>query len=124
MFSAAYGLKLAWSGECYQDGEPRGRDIALALIGTLYGIWLCYAAGGQMMLSSLLFAPGIAVYAWHKNSLGASKLFKPFEIIIAALLVLLAIITLVMIAQGGHPADCLNGRIVLINDNSVSKSAR
>ncbi|QWA13262.1 basic amino acid/polyamine antiporter [Sodalis ligni] len=100
VFSAAYGLKLAWRGESYQDGESRGGDIILALIGTLYGIWLCYAAGGQMMLSSLLFVPGIAVYAWHKSSLGAPLLFKPFEIVIAVLLVLLAILTLVMIAQG------------------------
>lgn len=100
LLSAAYGLKLALQGDCYQTGEGRSRDIALGLIGTLYGVWLCYAAGGQMMLSSLLFMPGIFVYWWHKKDIGAATIFKPFEMAIAALLVLLSVITLVMIYHG------------------------
>ncbi len=100
VFSAAYGLKLAWLGGNGPHEEGRARDIVLALIATLYGIWLCYAAGEQMMLSSLLFVPGIAVYAWHKNSIGASVLFKPFEMAIAGLVVILAVVTVVMITGG------------------------
>ncbi|MEA9391934.1 basic amino acid/polyamine antiporter [Acerihabitans sp. TG2] len=100
LLSAAYGLKLAWQGTGYRPDEHRGADILLGLVGTLYGLWLCYAAGGQMLLSSLLFVPGIVVYAWHKKSQGATRVFLRCETTLAALLVLVAVLTLGLIFTG------------------------
>lgn len=100
LFSAAYGLKLAITGESYQPGEKRTRDLILGLIGTLYGFWLCFAAGNQMLLTSLLFVPGLLVFLWHQKNQHAQRLMKGYEALIAVLLVIIAIITLYMIATG------------------------
>jgi arginine:ornithine antiporter/lysine permease len=100
LFSAAYGLKLAITGESYQPGETRTRDLILGLIGTVYGFWLCYAAGSQMLLTSLLFVPGLLVFLWHQKNQHAERLLKGYEALIAVLLVIVALITLYMIATG------------------------
>ncbi len=100
LFSAAYGLKLAITGENYRAEETRTRDLALGLIGTLYGFWLCYAAGSQMLLSSLLFVPGLLVFLWHKKTQRAERLLKGYEALIATFLVIIACITVYMIATG------------------------
>src|SRR5262245_37099701 len=66
VFSGAYALKLALTGESYRAGDKaRNRDILIGAVATLYGIWLVYAAGLEYLLMCMvLFAPGIAVYAW------------------------------------------------------------
>ncbi|KUE81525.1 basic amino acid/polyamine antiporter [Aeromonas schubertii] len=64
VFSGAYGLKLALSGQTY-EGQPhqRKRDMLLALIATGYGCWLVYAAGIEyLLLVALLYSPGIFIY--------------------------------------------------------------
>jgi arginine:ornithine antiporter/lysine permease len=50
VFSGAYGLKLALKGETYA-GQPhqRKRDLLLALVATVYGCWLVYAAGVEYL---------------------------------------------------------------------------
>jgi hypothetical protein len=64
VFSGAYALKLALTGETYGAGDPsRNRDIAFGALATVYGLWLVYAAGLQyLLMCAVLFAPGIAVY--------------------------------------------------------------
>lgn len=93
-------MKLAITGENYRAEETRTRDLALGLIGTLYGFWLCYAAGSQMLLSSLLFVPGLLVFLWHKKTQRAERLLKGYEALIATFLVIIACITVYMIATG------------------------
>lgn len=93
-------MKLAITGESYQPGETRTRDLILGLIGTVYGFWLCYAAGSQMLLTSLLFVPGLLVFLWHQKNQHAERLLKGYEALIAVLLVIVALITLYMIATG------------------------
>jgi arginine:ornithine antiporter / lysine permease len=64
LFSGLYALKLTWKGDTYAG--HRGlqlRDMAIAVVATLYCIWLLYAAGPKyMLLSALLYAPGSLIY--------------------------------------------------------------
>ena len=76
VFSGAYGLRLSASGVSY-DGQPlaRRRDMGIALIATLYGLWLVYAAGlHYLLLVTLLYAPGIGVYWLARRQHGARRL--------------------------------------------------
>jgi arginine:ornithine antiporter/lysine permease len=93
VFSGAYALKLALTGEGYVAGDrARTRQIIVGAIATLYGIWLVYAAGLQyLLMCAVLFAPGILVYAKARREQGAT-VFDGIEWIIAILLVALAVL--------------------------------
>ncbi len=83
VFSGAYALKLALTGESYEAGEGRGRDIFIGLVATVYGAWLIFAAGpNYLLMCALLYAPGILVYWWARNSRG-EKAFNATDAIIA-----------------------------------------
>ncbi|KEA50840.1 MULTISPECIES: arginine-ornithine antiporter [Mangrovibacter] len=99
LFSAAYGLKLALTGERYQENERRGGAIALGIIATVYGFWLCYAAGDSMLLSALLFAPGILVYIWQRR-IQNRLMFNNAEWWLVIAIVLAAAWTLLLVLQG------------------------
>jgi arginine:ornithine antiporter/lysine permease len=101
VFSGAYALKLAWSGETYSgDARGRRRDIAIGALATLYGIWLVYAAGLQyLLMCAILFAPGILVYRIARRERG-ERTFAGFEAAIAVALGLLALLALGLIATG------------------------
>jgi arginine:ornithine antiporter / lysine permease len=61
---AAYGLKLAWTGETYA-GDARGRaiDRLRGAIATLYAAGMIYAGGVQfLLLSTLLYVPGTLLF--------------------------------------------------------------
>jgi arginine:ornithine antiporter / lysine permease len=61
---AAYGLKLAWTGETYR-ADPRGRaiDWIRGAIATIYAAGMIYAGGTKfLLLSALLYAPGTALF--------------------------------------------------------------
>jgi len=93
VFSGAYALKLALSREAYAVGDKsRKRNMIIGAIATLYGIWLVYAAGLEYLLMCMvLFAPGIAVYAWARRERGA-RAFTSIEAAIAVAIVVLALL--------------------------------
>jgi arginine:ornithine antiporter / lysine permease len=83
VFSGAYALKIALTGESYDPAEGKGRDIFIGLVATFYGVWLIYAAGPKyLLMCALLYAPGILIYWWARNS-RAEKAFSAVEAIIA-----------------------------------------
>ncbi|HWL75706.1 MAG TPA: amino acid permease, partial [Burkholderiaceae bacterium] len=66
---AAYGLKLAWTGETYA-AEPRSRTIdwIRGAIATVYAIGMIYAGGAKfLLLSALLYAPGTALFVMARR---------------------------------------------------------
>ena len=91
VFSGAYALKLALTGETYGAADMnRNRDIIVGAVSTIYGIWLVYAAGLQYLLMCMvLFAPGILVYFKARQERGA-RAFTTLEAMIAAGIVILA----------------------------------
>lgn len=61
---ASYGWRLAWRGETY-DVRPqeRQRDLILAIIATVYMVFLLFAGGLKfVLLAAILYAPGSALY--------------------------------------------------------------
>jgi arginine:ornithine antiporter/lysine permease len=100
VLSGAYALKLAMTGDGYRAGEPRGRDLAVGAVATVYGLWLVYAAGlSYMLMCALLFAPGILVYAKARAERG-ERLFVRFEVVLAIVIVALALLAAWMMWTG------------------------
>jgi arginine:ornithine antiporter / lysine permease len=99
LFSALYGLSLAWRGE----GAPAARsasDTPVAALATLYCLWLLYAAGPKyLLLSALLYAPGAVLYVVAKQQ-RAQRPFTGREWLVLAFLVLLAVVAAVLLGSG------------------------
>ncbi len=102
LFSAAYGLKLAWTGEGASP-EPGGqtrRAVPIAALAAVYCLWLLYAAGLKyLLLSALLYAPGAAIYLLAKRQ-RAQRAFTGAEMLILAALLVLAAASAYLLASG------------------------
>ena len=91
LFSAGYGLSLTWQGKAKPIEQGRS-DLPVAALATVYCLWLLYAAGLKyLLLSSLLYAPGAALYLLAKRQLGKHAFTGKERVILAALLVLAAV---------------------------------
>jgi arginine:ornithine antiporter/lysine permease len=92
VFSGAYALKLALTGETYEANDRgRRRDMAVGAVATIYGIWLVYAAGlSYLLMCSILFVPGILVYLRARREAGAPA-FTSAEAIIAGVILALGL---------------------------------
>jgi arginine:ornithine antiporter/lysine permease len=102
LFVAAYGLKLARTGETYRPGErDRGRDRLRAGIATVYAFGMLYAGGPELlMLSALLYAPATILFVIARREQGKPVLsgveWLPFAVICAV-----AVGALYGLASGG-----------------------
>ena len=104
LFSAIYGLKLAWMGRADAGAaaaQPHAsRDISIAALAAIYCAWLLYAAGLKyLLLSALLYAPGAAIYLLAKSQ-RAERAFTGREQVILALLLLVAAASAYMLWAG------------------------
>ncbi|HXT80850.1 MAG TPA: arginine-ornithine antiporter [Acetobacteraceae bacterium] len=101
VFSGAYALKLALSGESYEHAaNGRNKDAIVGLVATVYGLWLVYAAGLQFLLmTAILFAPGILVYLVARREAQRSW-FTPVDGVIAAVIVALAVVSICLLTTG------------------------
>jgi arginine:ornithine antiporter/lysine permease len=103
LFSALYGLAVAWQGKGKQSsGSIKfGSGLTLiAAIAAIYCLWLFYAAGLKyLLLSALLYAPGALVYMVAKQQ-RAKRVFSTWEWVILAVLVVMALISAYLLATG------------------------
>lgn len=99
--SALYSFLLAQRGETYENqGNQRLKDWVIALVAVIYSAWLLYAAGIKyLLLSSLLYAPGILLYIKARKE-NRAPLFTTAEKGYMAFIVLAAIYALVQILTG------------------------
>jgi arginine:ornithine antiporter/lysine permease len=102
VFSGAYALKLALSGETYErGGGGRNRDIVVGGLATIYGVWLCYAAGPKyLLLTTILFAPATVIYMLARRERG-ERMFTAGELAIAALVTAAALYAIYELVTGG-----------------------
>lgn len=101
LFTGVHALRSAWTGTGY-DGDARGRtrDIAIAAFASLYCVWLLYAAGPKyLLLSALLYAPGLLVFAWARREQN-KPLFNATEGLVAAVVVIAAAVAAFMLSSG------------------------
>jgi len=70
---AAYGVKLARSGETYEDGAGRNKDLLIALLATAYAVLMVLAGGLKyLLLSAVIYAPGTLLYLKARHEQGAA----------------------------------------------------
>lgn len=101
VFSGAYALKLALSGETYEH-EPsrRNRDMLLGGLATLYGLWLCYAADLKyLLLATILFVPGSLLYMQARRE-HQERMFTATELVIALVLTAIALFAIYELMVG------------------------
>lgn len=97
-FTAFYQLKIS----ILEKKNVPGRiwNIIVGVVASAYAIWLVYAAGVEyLLLTVLVYAPGIIVFIWARKSHG-QKVFKPYELAIALALIVLAVISVYQLATG------------------------
>jgi arginine:ornithine antiporter/lysine permease len=89
LWSAAYALLLAVRGETYEnDGRDRTKDLLIGAIAVIYAVWLVYAGGTKyLLLSALLYAPGVILFAKAKRELGKPVFTNVEKLIFAAVIV-------------------------------------
>ena len=82
--------------------ESKAGALVSGLLGSVYAIWLIYAAGLQfVMLSTIAYAIGIPVFWWaQKENTPGAPAFNRREAIGAGLLLAVAVISTVLIANG------------------------
>ena len=92
LWSAAYAVLLCVRGETYERASRRRvKDLVVGAVALIYAMWLLYAAGPKyLLLSALLYAPGIVFFAKAKREQGET-LFKPWEKVIFAMVLLAAL---------------------------------
>jgi arginine:ornithine antiporter/lysine permease len=104
LFSAVFGLKLAWQGRRADAGTATeahpARDISITALAAVYCTWLLYAAGLKyLLLSALLYAPGAAVYLLAKRQ-RAERAFTGREKLLLAVLLLVAVASAYLLWAG------------------------
>lgn len=93
LWSAGYAFLLAVRGETYQnDAGQRLKDLLIGGIALIYAIWLLYAGGTKyLLLSALLYAPGVILFAKAKRESG-QPVFSTVEKLIFAAVVMGALV--------------------------------
>ena len=76
VFSAFYYLKLVIRGEGLEEGNHNKAGAwIIAIIGSVYGVWLLYASGVTYILAAtILYAPGTLMYLYNSCLLYTSIL--------------------------------------------------
>jgi arginine:ornithine antiporter/lysine permease len=98
---AAYGLKLAWTGETYAaDARGRRVDWMRSALATVYAAGMLYAGGAKfLLLSALLYAPGTVLFVLARREQG-NAVFSAIEWLAFAVTVIAAIAGLYGLASG------------------------
>ena len=98
---AAYGLKLAWTGETYAaDSRSRTVDWIRGVIATVYAAGMIYAGGAKfLLLSALLYAPGTALFIIARRE-QKKVTFTPVEWLLFGAILVAAAIALYSLAAG------------------------
>jgi arginine:ornithine antiporter/lysine permease len=89
LWSAAYALLLAVRGETYETAlAERRKDLFIGAIALIYAVWLLYAGGTKyLLLSALLYAPGVILFAMAKHELGKPIFTNVEKLIFAAVVI-------------------------------------
>ena len=102
VFSAFYYFKVVCKGEDKEiEGNSRFIPWLIAILGSVYGVWLLYASGLTYIFAmTILYAPGTIMYLYHRKKSGQKYFENTRDMIICILLVLLAVIAVVLTAKG------------------------
>lgn len=102
LLAAAYALKLAWTGETYED-DPAGRrkNAVFATLASAYAIFLFVAAGLEfLLLSCLIYAPAVVLFVIARVERKA-RVFTPPELVLCVVICAGAVFALYQLLTGG-----------------------
>ena len=102
VLSAFYYFKVVMNGEDKKfEGGKRFVPWLIAIGASVYGFWLLYASGTTyILIASLLYAPGTIMYIYNRHKRG-KKIFDGIgSVIVCVVLVVAAIISIVLTANG------------------------
>jgi arginine:ornithine antiporter / lysine permease len=100
LWSAAYQVKLAVTGETYADGRGRTRDLAIGGVALAYAVWLVYAGGWQYVLvAGLFYLVGTALFGWARKE-NQQPLFTAAEKVMVAVVAGLSVVAVIGLLQG------------------------
>nr|WSW65786.1 basic amino acid/polyamine antiporter [Streptomyces sp. NBC_00995] len=84
LLAAAFALKISLRPDPLAQRERTGRDLAVALLATLYTAFLLYAAGLRfVLLSFIVYAPATILFVMARRE-QSRRLFSPGELVICA----------------------------------------
>lgn len=84
-----------------QAGRRDSRLLLTGAVAALYSAWLVYAAGPlYLLLTTLVYAPGLVVHAWSRRARGLPMLAGNVERAVAGALLAAAALTVVLLANG------------------------
>lgn len=101
LFAAGYALKLVITRETYAD-NPRGygREMAVAILATVYTAFLLFAAGPKfILLSFVIYAPATILFVMARREQGR-RLFSLIELVILAISVIGAVAGIFALSTG------------------------
>lgn len=101
--SAFYYLQLVISGEAFEKDEKSSKLSVwlFVILGCLYSLWMIYGSGLEyILLGAILYAPGLLIYIYHRKSQNKPLFNKTYEMVIAAVIVVGAILLFTMVMNG------------------------
>jgi arginine:ornithine antiporter/lysine permease len=104
---AGYAFKLARTGETYthDDRRARTRELLVAVLAVLFSLFLLYVGGMRyLLLSSIIYAPGIVLYVIAKRERQEQVLGRG-ERAACAFLVAAAVVAVAGLATGRFSLD-------------------
>ncbi|NDV12053.1 arginine-ornithine antiporter [Crenobacter caeni] len=101
LLCSLYAWMITVRGDAYaSDAAAKGRDLLIAVVSSIYGVWLIYAAGPKyLFLSMVLYAPGLLFYIWARREQN-EKPFNTAEAVIAAIVLVLGLYAFYQLATG------------------------
>jgi arginine:ornithine antiporter/lysine permease len=101
LLAAAYAVKLVVTRETYVE-RPEGwkRELTVAVLATIYTVFLLFAAGPKFILVSfILYAPATILFVMARREQGR-RLFSPAETVILVISIIGAIAGITALATG------------------------
>ena len=100
LWSAAYQVKLAASGETYADGRSRRRDLGIGAVGLAYAVWLVYAGGWEyVLIAALFYLVGTALFVWARME-DRKPVFTMVERALVGVVATVSVVAVVGLVQG------------------------
>lgn len=102
VFSAFYYLKVVATGRDKEiEGGKRFIPWVIAILGSVYGVWLLYASGvTYIFVATILYAPGTLMYLYHRSKTGKKLFNNAVDAVICVLLIVAAVVAVVLTVNG------------------------